>query len=80
MNIEKLKCLVNGVEFAIIGEVDFPELPEETLVKIAPVKGGNWDAYVWFKGSKMVGYSNLEDYPEILNLLEGQTTGFILHL
>ena len=79
MNIEKLKTLVNKVEFAIIGEVDGIGSPTETLVMISPRKDG-WDAYVRFKESKAVGYSDLEDYPEILSILKGQTVGFILHL
>lgn len=79
MNIEKLKTLVNKVEFAFIGEVDGVGSPTDTLVMISPRKGG-WEAYVRFKESKAVGYSDLEDYPEILSILKGQTVGFMLHL
>ena len=62
MNIEKLKTLVNNVEFAIIGEVDVIGSPTDTLVMISPRKDG-WEAYVSFKESKAFGYSDLEDYP-----------------
>lgn len=79
MNIEKLKTLVNKVKFAIIGEVDGIGSPTDTLVMISPRKG-RWEAYVRFKESKAVGYSDLEDYPEILSILKGQTVGFMLHL
>lgn len=79
MNIEKLKTLVNKVNFAIIGEVDGIESPTNTLGMISPRKGG-WEAYVRFKESKVVGYSGLEDYLEILSILKGQTVGFMLHL
>ena len=79
MNIEKLKTLVNNVEFAIIGEVYEIGSPTDTLVMISPRKDG-WEAYVRFKESKAVGYSDLEDYPEILSILKGQTVGFMLHL
>ena len=79
MNIEKLKALVNKVKLAIIGEVDGIGSPTDTLVMISPRKGG-WEAYIWFKESETVVYSDLKDYPEILSMLKGQTVGFILHL